>query len=116
MLSVLDTEHRADVLRAVVASGSLGMTQLIARVVRLLPCGLVSKRQLRRDIVALAVKEKRAGDRAARWYARETALSPDELDAHAAEDAAGGAAARDNEDEEEAHAADEDSDGGTRAG
>lgn len=67
---VLAPAYREFVLNNVLKAGSCGMAQLLERIMRLLPDGLISKRQLRREITLLAVKEKRAGDRAAKWYAR----------------------------------------------
>jgi len=69
---VLDPKYHDSVVRMVVASGTCGMAQLVDKVTRMLPEGIISKRQLKRDIMRLAVKEKRSGDRAARWYARDS--------------------------------------------
>ncbi|KAH9253911.1 hypothetical protein BASA81_008035 [Batrachochytrium salamandrivorans] len=66
----LDSRHHAQVLSVVLSLGTAGMSMLVNQVIKVLPEGSISKRQLKRDILCLAVKEKRAGDRAARWYAR----------------------------------------------
>jgi len=67
----LDPKYHDQVLKTVIQSGTCGMTQLLDKVIRILPDGVISKRQLKKDILLLAVKEKRTGDRKSRWYPRE---------------------------------------------
>lgn len=71
----IDEGSRQAVLTTVLESKSLGMTQLLDRVIRLFPDGSVSKRRLKHDICKLAIKEKRGNDRAARWYLRDPTSS-----------------------------------------
>jgi len=63
--------YHAMICNAIVESGTMGMSTLVDKLIQsVVPAGVISKRQLMKEITVLAVKEKRPGDRAARWYLR----------------------------------------------
>jgi len=69
--STLEPKYHAALCRFILESGTMGMSALIDKVTpAIIPAGVISKRQLTKEINLLAVKEKRPGDRAARWYLR----------------------------------------------